>query len=738
MKPVFFNVIFSLCILIPLCAPAAVTERVRPQVGLALSGGGAKGFAHIGVLKVLEEEGISVDLITGTSMGSVVGALYSMGYSAKELEYIATHLDWGELIGDTVQRRNILMRDRNEYDRYQASFNIRKMSLVIPSGLIKGQALLSELTALSIPYHSADDYSMLPIPFKCIATDIVTGKAVAMDRGFLPVSVRASMAIPSFFTPVDGGAQLLVDGMIANNFPVSDVKRMGADLVIGVDVGQPLYRKEELDSFGKIMEQSLSFLGDISTQKQRANCDVLILPDIQGISSSSFEDAAEIIRRGENAARAKIVEIRRLAEFLAKCPAADPKLFFPHGEPSLICAITIEGLSHVSENLVRALLDIDVPSSVTSETIRESIRDVYGSGMFNTVTWKLVPDGRGGNTLAVRVSENETDLLQLGVSYDTYMKGALLVNLTIRNPHWFGNRITVDSRLSENPGLKISTFYYAGMRPDIGIGVETDWNRFSVDTYTSGSGGSKASGSYTLTMGYARITASTSFGNSILFGAGVEKKLVIVDPKISTLIGSRMYVETADSFLFARIDTLDRFYYSNRGIFFESRVRYVYDKLNVHNDYPFSPFTKSLVTCRGALPLPFGVSLHLDANAGVIEGRNVPVSELFFLGGMYTYNTEFTPLPGLNFMELSGKRMFTAGAALQMEVKKGVFLVPRWSIGRVENDTGSLLMGKGLCYGYGFTAGTTAFLLPFELSLIRGEGAMGARYILYVNVGYRF
>ena len=717
---------------------AAVAESPRPKIGLVLSGGGAKGFAHIGVLKVLEEEGIPVDIITGTSMGSVVGALYATGYSASELAVLAKGLDWYTLIMDTVPRRNVLLRDRNDYDRFQISFDIKNRSLMMPRGLVKGQSLESELSILTIPYHSTSDYSTLPIPFRCIATDIVTGKAVVLDHGYLPDSVRASMSIPSFFTPVESGDLLLVDGGLVKNFPVSDARDMGADIIIGVDVGQPQYKKDELDSFSRIMEQSIGFLGDESSKKESKLCDILISPDIDGLTSSSFEDPGDIIARGERAAREHLPQIRALAAKLKQYPLAKPKQFLPHPQIVTISQVRVKGLSRVSENLVISLLAVDLPSTMTPSEIQTAVCNIYGSNMFETVLYRLVPDGHESYILELDVAEKDTHLFQLGVSYDTYMKGSILSNLTLRNLFWFGSMLRFDARFSENPGAKIATFYNTGGRSGIGIGSEIEGNSFEVNTYQAGAAGEKISGQYRLAMFDARVTAHVSIGNSAVTGIGIEKNEMMIFPEISSLITRTQTFETSDLFFFVKADTLDRYYYPRSGILFDGKVSYVSDRLSARSQDPFKPFMKYIASGTAAIPLSGNLSLHLDGSGGVIDGRDVPIPELFYLGGVYAYSSGFVPFPGLNFMEISGKRMFTAGISLQMEFIRNLFVIPRANVGKAEENTGHLFLRKGLCYGYGLTVGTTAFILPFELTLVRGEGSRGGRFLLYTNAGYRF
>ena len=366
------------------------TASGKNRIGLVLSGGGAKGYAHIGVLKVLEREGISIDCITGTSMGSVIGALYSIGYKASDIEKIMTETDWKTLLADSVQRRNMPLRNRADSSRFLFSIDFKGYMPVIPKGLISGQNLENRLSSLTLPYHDYTDFSGLPIPFKCIATDAETGKAVVIEKGILAEAVRASMSIPSVFSPVEIDGKLLIDGGISRNFPVSDVKKMGAVTVIGVDAGQPLYKKENIDSFLKIMEQSMSYLGDESVKKERALCDLLILPDIEGYSSSDFDKADEIIKKGEEAAEKKLREIKTLAAEIKTKSSSEIRLAsLNRSNEIFINKINVMGLNKVSETAALSLLGLKPNTSITPDDAEEALRNLYGSGMFNKAKFRI-------------------------------------------------------------------------------------------------------------------------------------------------------------------------------------------------------------------------------------------------------------------------------------------------------------------------------------------------------------
>ncbi len=232
-------------------AATAQTDSIpagpRPKLGLALSGGGAKGLAHIGVLEVLEQNGIYADMISGTSMGSVVGGLYSIGYSPEQLVDVALSVDWSDYFNDAYPRAYQPIEERGRAARYQLSFNIQKGKLTLPQGLLQGRKIQALLASLTAPVHDIDKFDKFPKPFAAVATNIETGEAYVFHTGDLRRAIRASMAIPSVFSPVEVDGNLLVDGLVVRNLPVSDAFDLGADVVVGVDVGSPLAKKDELE-----------------------------------------------------------------------------------------------------------------------------------------------------------------------------------------------------------------------------------------------------------------------------------------------------------------------------------------------------------------------------------------------------------------------------------------------------------------------------------------------------------
>src|SRR5271168_868973 len=292
----------------PASSWAAADSPVRPRICLVLSGGGARGMAHIGVLKVLEDLQIPIDCIAGTSMGAIVGGLYASGMTAKQIDTTMRSLDWQEAFRDAPPRRDLAFR-RKQDDRnflVRLPLGLKHAKLLLPKGLIQGQKLQETLRQLTLPFSNSTEFDLLPTPFRAVATDLETGKAVPMDRGDLAIAMRASMSAPGVFAPVELDGRLLVDGGLAENLPISVAREMHADILIVSDVSFPLQTRAGLDSALSISNQMLAILVRKDSDRQRANLgsrDVLIEPNLGQAAVTDFTAPNNVIARGEEAGR---------------------------------------------------------------------------------------------------------------------------------------------------------------------------------------------------------------------------------------------------------------------------------------------------------------------------------------------------------------------------------------------------------------------------------------------------
>ena len=384
-------------------APAtAANPNVRPRICLVLSGGGARGMAHIGVLKILEQMKVPIDCIAGTSMGAVVGGLYASGMTAAEIESTIRSVDWQEAFRDSPPRRELAFR-RKQDDRnflVRLPLGVKHGRILLPKGFIQGQKLQETLRQLTVPFGTNTDFDALPTPFRAVATDLVTGNAVLMEKGDLAFAMRASISAPGVFAPAEMQGQLLVDGGLAENLPIDVARAMHADILIVSDVSFPLQPRSALDSALTISNQMLAILVRKDADRQRATlgpADILIEPAIGTASSTDFSASASTISAGENAARSQLARLAAVSvgdaaygEYLARRAAREP------GLPE-IKFVRVDEESKRYEKTITADMQPLVGKPLDPQAVGAVIADLYGLGNFETVDYSLVDRGTGAD-----------------------------------------------------------------------------------------------------------------------------------------------------------------------------------------------------------------------------------------------------------------------------------------------------------------------------------------------------
>ena len=403
------------------------------RTGLVLSGGGARGLAHIGVLKQLEEMNIPIDAIAGTSMGAVIGGLYAAGYSADELEQIALDLDWQATLSDTPLREDIPYR-RKQDDRdflVKQRLTFKDGALSFPLGLLQGQNMGVVLESLLVHTNEIDDFDRLPIPFRAVATDIATGEAVVFDHGHLPLAIRASLALPGFFAPVEVDGRLLVDGVLSKNVPIDVARAMGVDRVIVVDIGTPLKSASELNSVLDIMDQTTTLLTRTNTERQLAtltDADLLLQPALGDMGFSSFAETQQAIDAGAQS----LSEARGVLAFVAP-PGSDAGGNLASSRPqrqAIIHAVEVDNSGKVADDVVLSMIRQEVGEPLNLARLQTDMGTIYGTDYFSRVTYEVVHD-QGHNTLLVHTAGRRTgtDYLRLGLNLVDDFEGDSQYNL---------------------------------------------------------------------------------------------------------------------------------------------------------------------------------------------------------------------------------------------------------------------------------------------------------------------
>ncbi len=744
--------------------------RERPKIGLVLSGGGAKGMAHIGVIRIIEQLNIPIDYVTGTSMGSVIGSLYASGYSIEEIDSIAQNINWNKLFNDKLSRNKVSIEEKYDMERYILEMPIRNYHFELPQGLIAGQRLSQMLSTLLLPVHNITDFTKLPIPFKCIATNAVTGDAVVLDHGDLAISVRASMAIPSIFNPVEINDTLLVDGGIIRNFPVIDAKEMGADIIIGVDVGGPLFKKEQLKTLVSIMQQTVAFRGNIINRQQEDLCDILITPNIEGIDASSFGIVNSIIIRGEKAALKVYPQLKALSDSLNLYSFKKKKIQKPKTQKKyFISNIEIKGNHNISDDVIRQKLYITPNEFVTIKQINENVQALYSTKFFKNIYFQIVPDKTGaGNTLKLQTVEENISKIKLGIHYDNDLKSALLLNFTTRNLILNGSKLSVDGRFSVNPAIRSSYFYYTGYKPDIGIGFISGYSNINIAEYEFGD---QRVGTTVFHTFYADLRLNTilvpslsvSLGTRYEFNKmGVEGMLQGSKLGLSIDLPIRLQLsEVIDIYNFYAtfdFDDINSLYFTKKGTKIFFRLAYIphikNSDLNVKifvnpDDYvapeenykiKYNDYFRLNVKLQQSIPFYKHFSITGQVRGGFINKNLVPLYDHFMLGGISRETRNIIPFIGARLLQHSATNYMSALLSVQYEPLVNKFIVLTANAGYLAGTFEDFLtMSIGddrFIYGYGLTLGMNSLIGPLALTFMTKDNP--GHMLVYVNIGYSF
>lgn len=475
-----------------LCVTISFAQNAeRKKIGLVLGGGGAKGAAHIGAIKVIEEAGIPIDYIAGTSIGALIGALYSIGYTSHELETLIKSQEWKSLLSDKVN-----WKDRSQfYKMYGNVYTISvpmgvnrdksKRSIEIPTGFIKGQNITSLFSELTIGYHSHTSFDSLPIPFACVAADISTGKEYVFREGILQQAMRASMSIPGAFEPVPlNDTMLLIDGGVINNFPTDIVKEMGADIIIGIDLDNGYKQKEQIKNVVDIFEQLNEMLGYDNYEKNKKLLDIHIHPNLKNYSMASFNTVAidSMLLIGEREARNHWDELIALKK-RAGIEDDEKRVHIQKHKISTkdtlnLNSITFDNIDKGDEKWIKRIAQLKNKKQITPTEIEEATNRLYATGNYSQVLYSL--NGEEPYDLTFTFKERAPSTVNLGFRFDSEVYAALLLNTTIRTPRIKGAQLSLSGRLGENPWGEISISFGDGFLNKMDLGYRIHYNDFHL------------------------------------------------------------------------------------------------------------------------------------------------------------------------------------------------------------------------------------------------------------------
>ena len=684
---------------------AASPDDTRLRVGLVLGGGGARGAAHIGVLKELERRRIPVDAIAGTSMGAIVGGLYATGMSADELEYLVGSLDWAGALADKPDRKDLSFRRKQDDAEVPIGFElgVRGTELVLPKGVIQGQKLDLLLRELTQHASHINDFDQLPIPFRVIASDIERGEAWVMDKGDLAESIRASMSVPGVFAPVLIGDRLLVDGGIVGNLPIDVMQEMGVDIIIAVDVEFPLYGPEELGSVLAISEQMLTILIRKETRRQierLGDRDVLIRPELGTYASTNFSEILDTIEPGEVAAREQSAKLADLSLDQATWDDYLANRKKPVEPASHLAFVRVVHDGKLAPAVLESKLSVEAGDSIDPAVLAHNANRLYGLQLYEQVSYRLIEENEGtGVEYRARTKSWGPNILQFGVSLEDDFEGSTGFNVGARLTRSGVNRLGAewrnDLRLGTDP--KIFSEFYQPLSFDSRLFVaphinleQSNINTFAMDSTVARLRLSEAEAGLDFGRELGRIG---EFRIGVFRGFG-EARVKVGDPAISNID-----FDTGGAFVRLRFDTLDNARFPRSGL--RSDLQWTLSRPGLGADSEFDTIEGEVAQTwsRGKNSIQLGLSY-----ATTLESDN-KVQEYFPLGG-------FLRLSGLERGEISGphaalakliyyRRLGDASGILDTPIYLGISAEAGnvWQT-RSEMDFDSMLLNGSMFLGF--------------------------------------
>ncbi|HEY4787534.1 MAG TPA: patatin-like phospholipase family protein, partial [Bacteroidales bacterium] len=567
-------------------------------------------------------------------------------------------------------------------------------------------------------------------------------KAVVLKHGNLAQAMRASMAIPTVFTPEIIDGKSLLDGGLIDNFPVQEVKAMGADIIIGVDVGFHFYKGKELNSLVRIIEQSIFMHSIEQTERSKEMCKILITPRLTEYNASSFTKADSLIKRGERAALKQYDKIKELADYLHSFKDSVPPATYavePVSEVN-VKGLEISGLSDVPREFIERKLTFEVPGRVKLTDIDRCVERIYGTWFFERITYNFEPVD-GGVVLHFNIIEKNTNLFRVGLHYDNYYKTTLLLNTTFRNKISKGSKITMDLALGENPSGSVMFYkntgwnprYYFMLRsklvPDYGLRLEA--HRLEVFLYQN----NLRIASYNFTDATSDLFLQFNLNNNNAFNLGVIGDYSAITNKINYQAGSNGNYYYMNFYAGYKKDSYDQAFYPSKGVRISAEMKYV-KGLSEHVESTRGFFLGSL-NSTFVIPISKRVSLLEAVYGGTSIGDSLPPHYRYYLGGLGNLSLRgLFPFVGLDFMQQSGLHTLVERLDFQWEMWNDNFLLVKANIGKTTEQRKNLFTPDDLTYGYGIGFGYRSPIGPIEVNVMRSNKNPSLSWFL--NIGYWF
>lgn len=639
----------------------------NPKIGLSLAGGGAKGFSHIGVLKVLDSLGVKVDYISGTSMGAIVGGLYAAGYTGKDIEKIVMDTDFYSLIRDPKSRKESTFFNKS-VDKYLLTIPLQNGKITLPSSISSGQKNVYLLKELFKNVSNIDDFSKLPIPFMCVATNLESGNMEIFEKGDLVQSIMASSAFPSLMDPVKIGDSIYIDGAMTVNYPSKPLKDKGIDIVIGVDLNQDLSKREDLNNIISILNQIIDFGIKKDTRRQYRFTDINIKPNLTGMTATSYDDKKKILDSG-------FVEGLKYAEILDQLPKRNFDRLRQPVNPIFsnvykIDSIQIDGGKIYGKNYVLGKMGLRLPSMQTYGSINRGIDKLIATNNYRFINYDII-SGNSSNYLKLYVNEDETrHFLKVGLHYDEIFKTGLLMNYSAKRLLFKNSNLSVDVVVGDKPRYYLNYFIDNGYIPGFGIyssGMSfdiKDMNNYNIERWE-----------WLRNEAYIQSVWRDKFA----IGGGLSYDYFEAE---SNGINKR-YNRFLNPYVFLKSDTQNDKDFATQGIYINAEGKVI--------DLLKSEVEKRIVQVKADIkiniPLSRQFAYKLNLYGGITIGENTPQFYKYRLGGIFEQNMiNFKSFSGFYFAQLNSNNTVLISNDLQFKFNKNYFLTGNFSFANLSDD----------------------------------------------------
>ncbi len=708
---------------------------IRPRVGVVLSGGGARGFAHIGVLKVIEESGVPIDYIAGTSMGSIIGGLYAIGYDLDTMIRLVKDQNWDAIMSDAIPQKYISVDDKIMDRHYLATFPFRDKKIKMKSAVYDGEMINLLLARLTSPAYKIKNYNELDIPFLCVATDIESAEAYEMTRGNLQRSIRASMSIPFYFAPVEVDGRLLIDGGMRNNFPVHNLREKDLDIIVGVNVQRDFHKKEDLNSLAKILDQLIAITDIDANRKAMEEVDIYIKPNLSNFGMMDFNHHDTIISLGEKAALEYLPQLKRLADSIKMIQ--DYSVERPNTVPLdtiYVVSLKIDGVKDENASLIRKSFTKHYPAYMTINDIETSILRIYATGYYNDIWYELLPAAKGV-TLTLHCKEKEEESVSVAAHYDTDYGIGILTNLTLKNVLKFPKRSTIsaDINIAEDPYFKLR--FHSNLSQKFKYGTDLSVISLFMNQY------------YDRTINNSYSVQDNKFDLFMEMMPKLEQQLRIgLVANYVHLRDNLIHTVKSDNYDFIcygyfnyHLDNEDSPTFASRGWKFNLNGKYIVPVVKLEDGSMMSNAIVIRADIDGSIMMWKKHSLKFGATAGTsLTDTELPLSYRFFVGGQsgMKYFDNIISFDGLRFTQLYGDHIALAKVSWQYNFFKNLYATLNFNGGYISNDYNQWFTDDNFVFGSGLTLGMKTVAGPIEVSLMGSNRC--SNLVGFINIGYWF